>query len=133
MAWLRDHTPGSAVVLEAVGEDYSAFGHARMSTFTGRPTVLGWGGHEDQWRGTSAARAGRFEDVNQLYQAGDMAAVEQIVKKYGITYIYVGQLERDTYGDAALGKFSNLPVAFTHGNVTVYEAPGTSVEAAAAP
>ena len=26
--WLRAHTPGDAVVLEAVGEDYSAFGHA---------------------------------------------------------------------------------------------------------
>src|SRR6185436_731266 len=49
IAWLRANTPGSAVVLEAVGEDYSAFGHGRISTFTGRPAVLGWGGHELQW------------------------------------------------------------------------------------
>ena len=34
--WLRDNAPGDAVVLEAVGDDYSAFGHARISTFTGR-------------------------------------------------------------------------------------------------
>ena len=42
--WLRANTPGDAVVLEAVGDDYSAFGNARISTFTGRPTVLGWAG-----------------------------------------------------------------------------------------
>ena len=34
--WLRDHAPHGSVVLEAVGDDYSAFGHGRISTFTGR-------------------------------------------------------------------------------------------------
>src|SRR3954466_7628624 len=29
--WLRDHAPRGAVVLEGVGDDYSAFGHARIS------------------------------------------------------------------------------------------------------
>ena len=48
-----------AVVLEAVGEDYSAFGHGRISTFTGRATVLGWAGHELQWDHEPGSRAGR--------------------------------------------------------------------------
>ena len=61
IAWLRANTPGSAVVLEAVGEDYSAFGHARISTFTGRPTVLGWGGHELQWDHQPGTPRGRRE------------------------------------------------------------------------
>ena len=47
--WLNDHAPHGSVVLEAVGDDYSAFGHARISTFTGLPTVMGWAGHELQW------------------------------------------------------------------------------------
>ena len=53
-------------MLEAVGDDYSAFGHARISTFTGLPTVMGWLGHELQW-GHDPGR--RRQDVEALYRA----------------------------------------------------------------
>ena len=69
--WLRARTPGSAIVLEAVGEDYSAFGHARISTFTGRATVLGWPGHELQWDHEPGSRA---TDVRTLYTTTDLRA-----------------------------------------------------------
>jgi uncharacterized membrane protein len=36
------------VVAEAVGGAYSNY--ARISIYTGLPTVLGWGNHEGQWR-----------------------------------------------------------------------------------
>jgi len=128
IAWLKEVGDGQRVVIaEAVGNDYTLAG--RISASTGVPTVLGWAGHEDQWRGSSAPRAGRFEDIQSLYQ-GDMATVERIVNKYGITYIYVGELERTTYGEAALAKFKELPVAFSQGTVTVYQAaPAAVVEA----
>src|SRR5581483_2380919 len=70
--------------------------------------------------GTAKARAGRFEDVTELYKTSDMQRVDAIVRKYGIDYIYVGPLERSTYGDAALAKFQSLPVAFREGTVTIY-------------
>ena len=47
MQWLWDAPLG--VVAESVGGSYSV--HARMSTHSGQPTVLGWVGHEHQWRG----------------------------------------------------------------------------------
>jgi uncharacterized membrane protein len=132
IAWLKDVGQDQRVVIaEAGGNDYTEAG--RISASTGVPTVLGWGGHEDQWRGTSEARAGRFEDVQAMYMAPDLAAVDEIVQKYGITYIYVGQLERTTYGEPALTKFEDLPVAFTSGGVTVYRAQGAAAEAEAAP
>ena len=59
IAWLNAHAPTGAVVLESTGEDYSPDGHARISTFTGLPTVLGWPGHELQWGHDARARAGR--------------------------------------------------------------------------
>ncbi len=59
IAWLNDHAPSGSVVLESVGNDYSAFGHGRISTFTGLPTVLGWPGHERQWGHDVDARARR--------------------------------------------------------------------------
>jgi uncharacterized membrane protein len=115
------------VIVEAVGGDYTLAG--RISGSTGAPAVLGWGGHEDQWRGgNSKARAGRFEDVERLYRTADMSEVADIVKKYGIEYIYVGDLERSTYGEAALDKFKSLRTAFQSGNVTVYDATSATGE-----
>lgn len=118
--WLNQRAQGQEfVIVEGVGNDYSRAG--RISMATGIPTVLGWGGHEDQWRGgTPKARAGRFEDVEALYTTNDMARVEQIVKKYDVTYIVAGDFERTRYGAAALDKFNTLPVAFQSGGVIVY-------------
>jgi len=116
--WLNARADGQDfVIVEAVGNDYSRAG--RISMATGIPTVLGWGGHEDQWRGSVEPRAGRFEAVEAMYR-GDMAVVRQFVDKYDVTYIFVGELERSTYGAAAMDKFQALPVAFQSGSVIVY-------------
>jgi YYY domain-containing protein len=103
--WLRTHTPGSAVVLEAVGEDYSAFGHARISTFTGRATVLGWGGHELQWEHSPGNRE---NDVRTLYDTTDLPEARTIISRYDIGYVVFGPIERTTYGDAGLAKWDDL-------------------------
>jgi len=130
--FLKTQAQGQHLVLaEAVGNDYSSA--ARISGATGIPAVLGWGGHEDQWRGgTMKARAGRFEDVNALYQSTDVNTVEAIVKKYGIDYIYVGPLERQTYPEAGLAKFQSNPQAFPavyqQGTVTIYRATNPTGE-----
>jgi YYY domain-containing protein len=117
IAWLRDHTPGSAVVLEAFGEDYSAFGHARMSTFTGRPTILGWAGHEVQW---DHDPAGRQVDVRTLYTTTDAATARGLIARYDVRYVVVGPIERTTYGDAGTAKWDTL-------GERVFDRAGTTV------
>src|SRR3954451_24437731 len=97
IAWVRGHTPGDAVVLEGVGDDYSAFGHARISTFTGRQTVLGWAGHEIQWDHPVGSR---IEDIKTLYTTPDAAVARPLLARYGIRYIVAGPIEHTTYGDA---------------------------------
>jgi len=121
IGWLNQRSKGQDfVIAEAVGGDYTEAG--RISMATGLPAILGWGGHEDQWRGgTAKARAGRFEDVQALYQSTDQSAVQQILRKYGVTYVYVGPLERQTYGNG-LTDFSQVlgePV-FQSGLVSIY-------------
>jgi uncharacterized membrane protein len=103
--WLRTNTDGSAVVLEAVGDDYSAFGHGRISTFTGRATVLGWPGHELQW---DHEPGGREEDVRTLYTTDDLAQARELIGRYGVDYVVFGPIERTTYGDAGLEKWDEL-------------------------
>jgi uncharacterized membrane protein len=129
--WLDERAQGQDVVIaEAVGNDYTAAG--RISGATGIPTILGWQGHEDQWReGKCKACAGRFEDVSQLYRSTDASVIAPIVKKYGVTYVYVGDLERTTYA-AGIEKFKSLQVAFQSGAVTIYRAKGVTGEVEAA-
>ena len=115
--WLREHSDGHAVVLEAVGEDYSAFGHARISTFTGRATVLGWGGHEVQWDHDPGSRE---DDVRRLYDTIDLVEARELIARYGVDYVVYGPIERTTYGDAGLDKWDDL-------GERVFDREGTTV------
>jgi uncharacterized membrane protein len=95
--WIRDNTPRDAVVLEGVGDDYSSFGHARISTYTGRQTVLGWQGHELQW---SHVPGRRRDDVRLMYTAADRAALRDLLARYRVSYAVLGPIERTDYGAA---------------------------------
>jgi len=105
------------VVLEAFGEDYSAFGHGRISTFTGLATVIGWAGHEVQWQHDPGSRSA---DVQTLYTTPDVKVAQSLIDLYGIDYVVVGPIEQTTYGDAGLAKWDQL-------GRKVYAADGTTV------
>ena len=118
MLWLRSAPDG--VVAEATGGAYSNY--ARISIYTGLPTVLGWGNHEGQWR-DQALQGSRKDDLEALYTSSDWATTQDIINRYNIRYIFVGDLERSTY-PVNEDKFSRfLKPAFQQGNVTVYEVP----------
>jgi len=127
--WLRDKAPWGRIV-EAVGNDYSDYG--RISSSTGLPTLLGWQGHELQWRGSSADFAGREEEVAQIYQSSDQDAVRRLLENYEVRYIYVGHRERTTYGDRTGDTFSGfdsyLRTAFEQNSVVIYEVVGIDTE-----
>ncbi len=108
-------------VAEAVGGSYTQY--ARISTYSGQAAVLGWPGHESQWRGGGALFAGRQEDISTLYTTSSWETARQIIAKYGIRYIVVGALERNTYA-VREDKFQrHLPVIFRQGAVTIYAVP----------
>jgi uncharacterized membrane protein len=96
--WLDANVPGTPVIVEAVGGSYSSF--ARISANTGLPTLLGWDFHELQW-GRSPAQLARKDEVQRLYTTRSWSEAEAILDKYGVRYVYVGALERQTYGPQA--------------------------------
>jgi YYY domain-containing protein len=102
---LNEAAPGDEVVLEAVGDDYSTFGHARISTFTGLPTVLGWPGHELQWGHDPGTRAA---DVEQMYESPTTAGAGELLDRYDVRWLVVGPLERAEYGDGGVAKWDSL-------------------------
>ena len=115
--WLQSAPDG--VVAEAVGGAYSNY--ARISIYTGLPTVLGWGNHEGQWRDQSL-QGTRQADIQSLYTTNDWAATQEILNRYNIRYIYVGNLERSTYqvNEEKFNRF--LRPVFQQGSVTIYGA-----------
>jgi YYY domain-containing protein len=118
MEWIRANTAGSDVVLEAVGEDYSEFGHGRISTFTGRPTVLGWGGHEVQWEHDPGNREA---DVRTLYTTTDLDEARELIDRYDVAYVVFGPIERTTYGDKGLAKWDEIGTrVFDRDDTTVW-------------
>ncbi len=122
--WLRENVEGTPVILEAVGGQYSEYG--RVSASTGLPTLLGWAGHQYQWRGSSTTEpALRDPAVRDIYTAAawENSNAAQLLGRYGVELIYVGNLERSAYGlfGPALQKFSDrLEVAYQNNSVTIY-------------
>ena len=108
------------MIVEAVGGSFTTF--ARISSRTGLPAVLGWSGHEYQWRGSGEEAGRREQDVDEIYSSQDFQRTLDLLEEYDVTYVYVGPLERGKYSAASLEKFDTLlDVAFQQGAVTIYQ------------
>jgi len=90
--------------------------------------VIGWVGHEEQWRGGDAAARAELEprktDVELIYSTPDPAQARELLDKYDVRYVYVGELERQNYAQESLAKFDRIgqPV-FQMDEVTIYAIP----------
>jgi YYY domain-containing protein len=122
IAWLNENVTGAPVILEAPGDGFMAYAYeGRISAHTGLPTLIGWAGHEQQWRGSYDEQGRREPDIETLYTSTDPAEVLTLLDKYDISYVYVGPVERKRYSPAGLAKFAKLmePV-YDSGPVTIY-------------
>ncbi|GMV32825.1 hypothetical protein FBQ83_06135 [Chloroflexi bacterium CFX5] len=114
-------TQPEGVVAEAVGGSYSYYG--RISAYTGYPTVMGWPGHEAQWRGGYELHGTRQQDIATLYAAARWQEAEAIIAQYGIRYIFIGQLERASMSVNEEKFALNLAPVFQQGGTVIYLAP----------
>lgn len=128
IGWLREQSMGNEVILEAVGDAYDTrnLGFGGVSASTGLATVLGWPGHELQWRGGDPVVLAQIEprraDVVTMYSTTDVEQARSLLAKYAVTYVYVGGAERATYPPEGLSKFEQLGEAVFHqGDVTIYQ------------
>ena len=130
--WLNSHVQGSPVIVEAFnlqGGDYSDYG--RISAFTGLPTLMGWAGHEYQWRvnwlndaNNAADFYRRGADITAIYTNTNPEAVLSLLKRYDAHYLYVGSIEKTTYPQANLNRFSGfMQTVYSANDVTIYEVP----------
>jgi uncharacterized membrane protein len=131
--WFQENVEGTPVIAEASIGPYRGNG-SRFSIALGLPTVLGWARHEQQQRYYPEI-AQRDADVRELYNSGSVARKQEIIDRYGIDYIIVGDVERYSSWPSSLGTpyasaegisaieamvGSDLDVAFESKGTTVY-------------
>jgi YYY domain-containing protein len=137
--FIRANATDDSVVLEAPGCSYqpiSRIPFSRVSALTGVPTVIGWTGHESQWRsGDDALRAeigARRDEVHAFYQNPTIAFID----RYGIDFVYYGIYEQGEgqsscdwavvlpMPDAAVMAELGFEIAFQQGDVTIWQRSG---------
>lgn len=118
--WLNSNVEGQATILEANGESYSDY--CRISMATGLPTIQGWYVHEWLWRNNRNEPAGRGDEVRIVYVSRDMDDTWDILSKYNVEYIIIGDLEREKFPDINEEKLLSLgEVVFEVGDTKVIQ------------
>ena len=121
LRWVRTNLDaGEHTLLEAVGRSYGA-GNT-VSAASGVPTLLGWPGHQVQWR-ARAPVAARQSTVDQAYREGATPRIQGFLAHLGVTHVYVGGEERRQYGADVDDRFEDWPVAFEASGVRIVTVP----------
>jgi YYY domain-containing protein len=132
--------PGYMPVILEAPWDGSYNYNGRISVFTGFPTILGWAGHEGQWRGNYNEQNKREPDIATIYTTSDGQIALDLLHKWKVSYVIVNvginepelsyiqhlcsQPEWHCTPSAALRKFNLvLQPVFSQGQVTIYRVP----------
>ena len=104
--WIQQNVEGSPVMLEAVTPTYRWGG--RVSIYTGLPNIAGWEWHQMQQRWNYRETVPRrIAQVARIYNTSDIQVALDIMREYGVEYVYLGQVEQLYYDPTGLAKFDN--------------------------
>jgi len=109
--YINANIEGQPVIAEADFSSYTTFG--RVAAKTGLPSVFNWEKHQTLWRNyfkeyvfdgyeyieVFAELRERIDDLRILYTTEDVNVARNIINKYNISYIMVGELERARFRD----------------------------------
>jgi uncharacterized membrane protein len=114
--WINTNVTGQPHLVEAVGDSYTKFN--QVSSATGLPTVVGWLVHEWLWRGGYDGPGSRSTEVATIYESTDPVKVKDLLFKYSVKYILVGDQEREKYPKLSEEKFSSFSRVIFQSNDT---------------
>jgi len=118
--WINKNIKGQPIILEAQGDSYTDY--ARVSANTGLPTVLGWTVHEWLWRGTYDIPAPRIPEISKIYESQDLKETKTLLKKYNISLVFIGNLERQKYSNLNEKKFQSLgKIIYETGDTKIFK------------
>ena len=112
ISWLRVNSNVNEVVLEYFGEPYK-YDTARISTYSGVPSYLGWAGQHVTQRGLSFTELERRKSQSKrIYTSLEVDKVHQLMIDEKIDYVVTGGLERRNVSSPGLDKFDKAPDKF---------------------
>jgi uncharacterized membrane protein len=95
LSYLKQQEKKQVNIVEAVGESYTEY--ARISAFSGMPTILGWRVHEWLWRAGWDYPALRTSEVETIYLKPTSDQTQALLAQYQIKYIVIGSKELEAY------------------------------------
>lgn len=126
--WMQENIAGSPVILETPNNGRQYHWYTRYSIYTGLPGVVGWEWHQSQQRNLNPAEwvNARGQEMDQFYLTRDFDSAAQFLRKYDVSYIVVGQLERISYPSMSLQKFEDFEgrlwrEVYRDGQTVIYE------------
>jgi YYY domain-containing protein len=119
--WAREQLGPHDVLLEASGQDYG--GGNVVSSASGVPTLLGWAGHQVQWRGAIPTLGERSLAITRIYNAGATDEGLALARKHGVTYVYIGREEREQFGEDVTTLFATWPTAWEGDGSRIVQVP----------
>lgn len=94
------------VLIETQGKSYTH--DSQISSESRIPTILGWVGHQLQWRSNHNDIYNREKDIDTFYISNDSQEIINIINKYSITMIILGPNEIEKYNINSLDKFLDI-------------------------
>jgi uncharacterized membrane protein len=134
--WMLANIAGSPVIVEAQSPDLYRLS-SRYAWNTGLPDVVGWDWHQRQQRSAIDTQfiTERGREVRRFYVQASIEEALGFLRKYQVSYIIVGPLERSYYlSSLGLGKFETmaaqgfLRTAYRNAGVEVYQVVGTETQ-----
>jgi hypothetical protein len=98
--WLKHNTPNDAIVQSF--SDRSAYS---IATFGERKMVLGWYLARGALHDNIKAVPERLADIETVFRSSNLNRVNELIKKYGIDYLYIGPHDKGGMGKGDWKKF----------------------------
>ncbi|MBQ4271266.1 MAG: hypothetical protein II718_05530 [Clostridiales bacterium] len=135
--WFNTEVKGNHVILEAYGESYHDYDI--VSAYTGLQTVCGWETHEWLWRFHGIVDpetdllisdpeadvwdlylTPRHADIYTVYTYDDPFVIYEILDRYNVEYVILGDIERNKFSYDNTEVISSLgEIVYTSGNLNV--------------
>jgi len=129
--WLNRNVRGLPVLAEAYGPSYGEY--TRVCMNTGLPVVLGWDYHVFQRGHRHEEIDRRKADLETIFTGRSQERVAAVLARYHVALVYVGPLERRTYGGANVTNFRKwkdlMTLLYENPAVTIFAVNGNFVGA----
>ena len=126
LRWMQENIQGTPIVLEAHTIEYQ-WG-SRVTVYTGFPSVIGWNWHQRQQRPEDSEEVWRrVTNVETIYNTTSIDEKRNLLRRYDVNLIMLGELERAYYDPAGLAVFDSmvdlgfLRVLYHRDGTVVYE------------